>query len=690
MMKKMIALSAFLAMAAGVAHAGVDPNALRVLDAAGLVAIEAETYNELVPAPVAGFSFVFDTLYEGCSRTGYMQSLPRGTNVASDISKSPRLDYRVQFTQAGTVYLWGRAYAPTSAENSFHLGIDGQLLVDRVDVPTIGVWAWFAKAATSIQIPAPGVYTINYWLRESGCCIDKILLTTDPNYVPAGYGPRDPWLGPAMAMAPSVDLTATGDLGMILSINGIDVNSLILGKTTFGKDPCDPLQGAPLADNFDLNSDASADNMPWVVTMFNLPVTKLFMVEKGGNDSGLIQPLDENGAPMDDPIAYAPADFGKVLKPDGTNLIVYGTQNAGLTVITPESMIYGIRIIPTVGKTITIDPVSISGVAGPVIKVKPISSLDAVTDAADPNKLLAVNAINGISTSDLILGTTVHTGTLTGNPGALADDFDLTTYASCDNSPVVTTIFPIPVTTVFIMERGANDKGFFQPIDALGKPIGGPLAFVATDFQFDSTGKKRIVSQQAGGLVIQSKKPMSGLLILPPTGGVTGIDPASISAIPAPLIKVAPIQSLVAVADSNTSTPLTAISINGIDVSGLILGVSIGENAARQDDFVLDNVYSGDIGGMILTVFAKPVTTIFVLEKDGNDSGTLRPLDAQGKPIGGRLNFAPANQSKWTFPAVPGSWTVGGMAITSDIPVFGLEIGSADIDPMSVSAVPVP
>jgi hypothetical protein len=65
-----------------------------------------------------------------------------------------------------------------------------------------------------------------------------------------------------------------------------------------------------------------------------------------------------------------------------------------------------------------------------------------------------------------------------------------------------------------------------------------------------------------------------------------------------------PFSTPVAVADPNTGAPLTAISIDGIPVSGLILGVSIGENAARQDDFVLDNLYSGDIGGVILTMFA--------------------------------------------------------------------------------------
>jgi hypothetical protein len=686
-MKRLLVLSALLAAAASAVQAAADPNALRVLDAAGVVAFEAETYNELVPAAVPGFGFVFSKEFDGYSRGGYMQSLPRATNIASDISKSPRLDYRVQFTQAGTIYLWGRVNAPTSNENSFHLGLNGQLLVDRIDVPTIGQWAWFAKTGASIQIPEPGAYTINCWLRESGCCIDKILLTADPKYVPAGYGPRDPWLGPALTMEPAADLVATGDLGKILSIQGINVSDLILGTTTFAKDPCYADQAPRMADNFDLNSNASADNMPSVVVMFDLPVTKIFLVEKGGDDSGFIQPLNAKGEALDDPIPFTAGSFGKVLKTDGTNLKVYGGQNGALAVITPETLIYGIRILPPASGALGIDLVSVSGVAGPVIKVKPITTLNAVASPTDPNTLLTVTAINGISASDLIVGTTEHTGTLTGNPGAYADDFDLTTYASCDNSPFVKTVFPIPVTTIFILERGANDSGFFQPIYAIGNPIGDKLAFAAADFQFDKTGKK-IVNQRAGGLVIESKKPMSGLLILPPTGGVLGIDPASISAIPAPLINVAPVQSLVAVADPNTGKPLTIVSLDGIDARALVLGASIGDKPAAMDDFLLDNVYGGDIGGVIMTVFAQPVTTIFVLEKDGNDSGTLRPLDAQGHPIGGKLNFSPAVQSKWTF-TVAGSWVVGGMVITSEVPIYGIEIGSADIDPMSISAIPV-
>jgi hypothetical protein len=491
-------------------------------------------------------------------------------------------------------------------------------------------------------------------------------------------------------MEPSADLVATGDLGKILSIQGIDVNDLILGTTTFAKDPCDADQAPQMADNFDLNSNGSADNMPYVDVKFDLPVTRIFLVENGGNDSGFIQPLSLKGEALDDPIPFTAGSFGMVLKADGTNLKVVGGQNGALAIITSEAFLYGIRILPPASGALGIDLVSVSGVAGPAIKVKPISSLDAVVSPTDPNTLVTVNAINGISTSDLIVGTTTHTGTVTANPGALADDFDLTTYASCDNSPVVETVFPFPVTTIFILERGANDRGFFQPIDALGKPIGAKVAFVATDFQYDTTGKKRIVGQQAGGVAIQSLKPMSGLLIFPPTGGVTGIDPASISAIPAPIITVAKVQSLVATADPNAGKPLTIVSIDGIPVSDLILGTTIiGTKPEVIDDFVLDNVYGGRINNQLVTIFAKPVITFFVMEKDGDDSGTLRPLDALGKPIGGKLNFSPATQSQWVFPEVPGSWKVAGMAITSPIPVFGLEIISSGIDPMSISAVPV-
>ena len=169
-----------------------------------------------------------------------------------------------------------------------------------------------------------------------------------------------------------------------------------------------------------------------------------------------------------------------------------------------------------------------------IIKVGPIDSLEAEVDPVDPNTLLAVLNINGNDVNDLILGTTTTDfEKYDTHPAADADNFSLAVYASLGDSTVIQTVFDVPVTTIFILERGANDSGFFQPIDADGNPIGGPLAFTKADFQFQDTGLK-IQGQKAGGIAIVADVPINGLLILPPVDKLLGIDPASISAIPAP------------------------------------------------------------------------------------------------------------------------------------------------------------
>jgi len=170
----------------------------------------------------------------------------------------------------------------------------------------------------------------------------------------------------------------------------------------------------------------------------------------------------------------------------------------------------------------------------PVITVAPLTSLEAERDPTDPDTLTAVLAVNGSSSEGLIVGTTTtDLEKWPDHPAPDADNLDLTTYASLDDSTVIQTVFAQPVTTIFIMERGANDSGFFQALDADGNPTGEMVAFTAADFQPPDAGLK-IAGQDAGGIEIRSDVPISGLVILPPEGSVHSIDPASISAIPAP------------------------------------------------------------------------------------------------------------------------------------------------------------
>ncbi len=170
----------------------------------------------------------------------------------------------------------------------------------------------------------------------------------------------------------------------------------------------------------------------------------------------------------------------------------------------------------------------------PVLTVAPLSTLEADVDPADPSTLTAVLKINGIDASALVLGTTTTDfEKWPDNPAANADNFDLTNYASLDDSTVIQTVFTQPVTTIFMMERGANDNGFFQALDADGNPVGDKLAFTNADFQLPDAGLQ-IVNQNAGGIAIEASAPIYGLQILPPEGSLHSIDPASISAVPAP------------------------------------------------------------------------------------------------------------------------------------------------------------
>jgi hypothetical protein len=170
----------------------------------------------------------------------------------------------------------------------------------------------------------------------------------------------------------------------------------------------------------------------------------------------------------------------------------------------------------------------------PVLTVAPLGSLEADVDPADANTLVSVLKINGIDASALIVGTTTTDfEKFADHPAADADNLDLTTYGSLDDSTVIQTVFARPVTTIFMMERGANDNGFFQALDADGNPTGEMVAFTAADFQLPDAGLK-IVGQDAGGIAIQSDVPIGGFVILPSEGGVHSIDPASISAIPIP------------------------------------------------------------------------------------------------------------------------------------------------------------
>ena len=153
------------------------------------------------------------------------------------------------------------------------------------------------------------------------------------------------------------------ELGMILSINGIDVNDLVLGITTFPNPPkhADPRYHADKADNFDLSDGASGDDQPYFETLFAMPVSTIFLIENNGNDSGYFQALDVLGNPVGEPVAFTKnADYLK------TDYRFFLNQQASGIMFAPPSPVYGIRIIQPDDGPLGFDALSISGIPAPV------------------------------------------------------------------------------------------------------------------------------------------------------------------------------------------------------------------------------------------------------------------------------------------------------------------------------------
>lgn len=112
------------------------------------------------------------------------------TNPADVLANSPRLDYRVQITNPGRYYVNVRGLGYNGTSDSIHVGFNGTVLTGNggVNLP-IGTPGWGTRetgtnARVFVDIPTPGLYTINIWGREDGARIEGIEFTDDPTDPP--------------------------------------------------------------------------------------------------------------------------------------------------------------------------------------------------------------------------------------------------------------------------------------------------------------------------------------------------------------------------------------------------------------------------------------------------------------------------------------------------------------------------
>ena len=158
------------------------------------VAIEAETAAEnsaeaYVHGTANGHTW---SLVDGLS-TKAMQFLPDdGTSVtpgtdAASLAAGSRLNYKINFTTAGTYYVWILAKSHSYQSDSVHVGVDNQYKFTSNGIEGVSggqfKWVNLSNGGTVVTGGIPlnisdGVHELNFWGRESGLAIDRIYLTT--------------------------------------------------------------------------------------------------------------------------------------------------------------------------------------------------------------------------------------------------------------------------------------------------------------------------------------------------------------------------------------------------------------------------------------------------------------------------------------------------------------------------------
>lgn len=196
----------------GTFHQGSDAN--------GVVAMEAEHAHTNTSQGEHSWSLISPA---GASGTGAMEATPNaGTTTNTDYAaNSPRLDFQVTFVRTGTHYVWVRGLGPSGADDSVHVGLNGQELATSDRISRFATtWAWsnatIDGVRATIEVPTAGTHTVNVWMREDGFVFDKLALTSSAAFIPSERGPaessRDTTPTPAaVASQPTVSAPAASD-----------------------------------------------------------------------------------------------------------------------------------------------------------------------------------------------------------------------------------------------------------------------------------------------------------------------------------------------------------------------------------------------------------------------------------------------------------------------------------------------
>ena len=159
--------------------------------------LEAEEATD--SAKVGGIEFV-ETALPTASAGRAMEAADKGggNSYPTDYgTKSPWLEYDVNFPAAGRWYVWVRGIAGGSTVgtcDTCQVGLDATATCSAEAITGFDRdWQWSAKTEAGtvayLDVVAAGPHTVNLWMYEDGFIVDRLLLTRDATFVPSGVGP---------------------------------------------------------------------------------------------------------------------------------------------------------------------------------------------------------------------------------------------------------------------------------------------------------------------------------------------------------------------------------------------------------------------------------------------------------------------------------------------------------------------
>ncbi|MCX8129454.1 MAG: heparin lyase I family protein [Clostridia bacterium] len=160
-------------------------------DDSGLIDITAVQYHYKVDKNNHSWIYASDTA--ATPTKYYMQALPDNGLFCDTgyINGSPSVNYKINFTTAGTYYVYIKLKGSGLSSDSLHIGLDGNEVYDgyKIPAPSQDSFKWQQQNGYAqrikVDVGSTGQHTLNVYLREDGTKLERIVLTKNISYVPA-------------------------------------------------------------------------------------------------------------------------------------------------------------------------------------------------------------------------------------------------------------------------------------------------------------------------------------------------------------------------------------------------------------------------------------------------------------------------------------------------------------------------